>query len=90
MLENIAYIKPEIFLSIVALLLLVIGVFNKDSKSIAKSIFVLASFALIIAVVLLVKLDSSANLVALNGAYKIYAFNSGYVFDNLALLIVIL
>lgn len=85
MLENINYIKPEIFLSMAAMLLLVIGVFNKDSKSVAKSIFVFSSFALIIAIILLVNLDSSAHLIALNGAYKIYAFNSGYVFDNFAL-----
>jgi NADH-quinone oxidoreductase subunit N len=85
MLENITYIKPEIFLSIVAMVLLVFGVFNKDSKSIAKSLFVFCAFALIAAIILLIKLDGSAHLIALNGAYKIYAFNSGYVFDNLAL-----
>ena len=70
--ENFQYILPEIFISISIMLLLLVGVFKKNSASL---IYNLSNISLVILLALIINLSSLDT---------IYLFNSSYLIDNLS------
>ena len=70
--ENFQYILPEIFISISIMLLLLVGVFKKNSASL---IYNLSNISLVILLALIINLSSLDT---------IYLFNNSYLIDNLS------
>ena len=70
--ENFQYILPEIFISISIMLLLLVGVFKKNSASL---IYNLSNISLAILLALIINLSSLDT---------IYLFNNSYLIDNLS------
>ena len=70
--ENFQYILPEIFISISIMLLLLVGVFKKNSASL---IYNLSNISLVILLALIINLSSLDT---------IYLFNESYLIDNLS------
>ena len=70
--ENLQYILPEIFISISIMLLLLVGVFKKNSASL---IYNLSNISLVILLALIINLSSFDT---------IYLFNNSYLIDNLS------
>ena len=70
--ENFQYILPEIFLSISIMLLLLVGVFKKNSASL---IYNLSNISLVILLALILNLSSLD---------ATYLFNNSYLIDNLS------
>ena len=70
--ENFQYILPEIFISISIMLLLLVGVFKKNSASL---IYNLSNISLVILLALIINLSSLDT---------IYLFNNSYSIDNLS------
>ncbi len=70
--ENFQYILPEIFISISIMLLLLVGVFKKNSASL---IYNLSNISLVILLALIINLSSLDT---------IYLFNDSYLIDNLS------
>ncbi len=70
--ENLQYILPEIFISLVIMLFLLVGVFKKNSSNL---IYSLSTISLVILLALIINLSSLD---------KIYLFKSSYQIDNLS------
>lgn len=88
MLENLQYLRPEIFLSIYAMLLLMVGVFKKDNATISNSLFLLSILGFALVIYILYNLNSLA--ITESKTYQILALNRSFVFDNFAYLIKII
>ncbi len=86
MLENIKYANPEIFLSILAMVLLMVGVFNKNKPEITRTLFGAAALGLVVVIYLVYCAGNQAAL----ETYQVTAFNKGFVLDSFAVMMKIL
>ncbi len=80
MIEGLTYARPEIFLSIFAMFLLMLGVFRQSRNSTTRVLFHLATAGMVVAAFILC--DSAARAGA--GSYSITVFSKGFIFDNFA------
>ncbi len=88
MLDGLTYLKPEIFLSISAMLLLMYGVFNQKKPFIAQRLFAVAAIILISTIYLLHEAGGAASEASRldNGVdwYLVTALGKSFVYDPLA------
>ena len=88
MIEGLTYLKPELFLSISAMLMLMFGVFNKDKQHTAQKLFAISAIIFISTIYLLHLTGSAASKASSLDAgvnwYLVTALNKSFVFDPLA------
>ena len=84
MIDNLIFAKPEMFLSILAMVFLMVGVFNKNRADITQKLFGLTAVGLLVAIYFIFCLGNKASASSVDDAYNILAFNRGFIFDNFA------
>lgn len=90
MIEGLTYATPEIFLSILAMVLLMVGVFKKNKPNITNILFALTAFGLAVTIYLIHQTGgqaASATMFESDKWYSVTAFNKGFIFDTFAFLI---
>jgi len=89
MLEGLTYLKPEIFLSLSAMFLLMYGVFNQNKPNIAERLFAVTAIILISTIYFLHEAGSNAATASHMDKgidwYLVTAFGKSFVFDPLAM-----
>lgn len=88
MLEGLTYLKPEIFLSISAMLLLMYGVFNQKKPALAQRLFAVTAILLVSTIYLLHQAGNAASQASMMNEgvewYQVAALSNSFVYDPLA------